>query len=564
MRLVISDNEGAMAVVPLVRDEITIGRKEGNTIRLTERNISRQHCRIRRVSGSFVISDLDSYNGVLVNGQRVAGELPVQPGDEIRVGDYTLLLEAVPRGQAAPEPPAAETIRSAETEADELRTSEPPPRLVVLTAPSAGAEFSLPAQGELRIGRSVDLDIAIDHRSVSREHAKISCADAEIRIVDLGSVNGVIVNGRKVAEAKLAPDDLIELGDIRLRFLGAGQQFVFDPHSVPAATAHKRTIWIAAAITAVAVLAALLVLRSSGGPKRALIGAEMPSSGSTPAAEVTPPTAQVGQAEAAQLEQRAALVEACRKANQAERFAEAIANANAALKLAAEDAEALACANIAAGNHEQEQVSVRARAALEQGDEETAWREVRALTGEGPVARRKDVLETVALAVQTRLRQARELLASDPDEAALVAREAADLALAPEPFRVDARDLATEADVLARSASAARTRRAKIRAEPSETFSAGPRPSATGAQATTGTSPMETASACLVRGDNLCVIRALNNRAGTPQELALLIETFRTMGNVDQAYRNMASYVQRFPAANRAEAYREMLKRAPR
>ena len=40
-KLVIQDDEGKTTVVPLIRDEITIGRKEGNTIRLTERNVSR-------------------------------------------------------------------------------------------------------------------------------------------------------------------------------------------------------------------------------------------------------------------------------------------------------------------------------------------------------------------------------------------------------------------------------------------------------------------------------------------------------------------------------------------
>ena len=47
-KLVIQDDEGKTTVVPLIRDEITIGRKEGNTIRLTERNVSRRHARIGR------------------------------------------------------------------------------------------------------------------------------------------------------------------------------------------------------------------------------------------------------------------------------------------------------------------------------------------------------------------------------------------------------------------------------------------------------------------------------------------------------------------------------------
>ena len=73
-KLVISDDEGKTTVVPLVRDEITIGRKEGNTIRLTERNVSRRHARIHRKSADYVLEDLASYNGIVVNGAR-RGEL---------------------------------------------------------------------------------------------------------------------------------------------------------------------------------------------------------------------------------------------------------------------------------------------------------------------------------------------------------------------------------------------------------------------------------------------------------------------------------------------------------
>jgi Tfp pilus assembly protein PilF len=72
---------------------------------------------------------------------------------------------------------------------------------------------------------------------------------------------------------------------------------------------------------------------------------------------------------------------------------------------------------------------------------------------------------------------------------------------------------------------------------------------------------MDAATACLARGDNACVIRALSGRAQTPQELGLLIETYRAVGDSAQAARYMATYVQRFPTARRAEAYRQMLAR---
>jgi Tfp pilus assembly protein PilF len=69
------------------------------------------------------------------------------------------------------------------------------------------------------------------------------------------------------------------------------------------------------------------------------------------------------------------------------------------------------------------------------------------------------------------------------------------------------------------------------------------------------------ASACLARGDNACVIRALQGKAQSAQELGLLIETYRAMGNTAQAQKNMTLYVQRFPTARRAETYRIMLQR---
>ena len=92
-KLVIADDEGKTTVVPLVRDEITIGRREGNTIRLTERNISRKHAKLRKVDGSYVVEDLSSYNGVKVNGRRIGGEIAIKAGDQIAIGDYQLALQ---------------------------------------------------------------------------------------------------------------------------------------------------------------------------------------------------------------------------------------------------------------------------------------------------------------------------------------------------------------------------------------------------------------------------------------------------------------------------------------
>ena len=93
-KLVIQDDEGKTTVVPLIRDEITIGRKEGNTIRLTERNVSRRHARILRNNGEVQIEDLGSYNGIRVNNARIAERVSLRLSDQVQIGDYKLYLKA--------------------------------------------------------------------------------------------------------------------------------------------------------------------------------------------------------------------------------------------------------------------------------------------------------------------------------------------------------------------------------------------------------------------------------------------------------------------------------------
>ena len=84
-KLTIQDDQGTKPViVHFVRDEYTIGRDEGNAVRLTERNISRHHARVQKASGTWKIQDLGSYNGCYVNGARVVDTQSLQHGDLIQ------------------------------------------------------------------------------------------------------------------------------------------------------------------------------------------------------------------------------------------------------------------------------------------------------------------------------------------------------------------------------------------------------------------------------------------------------------------------------------------------
>lgn len=118
--------------------------------------------------------------------------------------------------EATPSPPSVEA-----TEAMALATPPPEeagatialamPRLLVQTPEGVSQEFQLKAQ-VTTIGRSPRNDICIAEASVSRQHAEIFLSARGYTIRDLGSNNGVFVNGQKVVEQLLASGDVIELG----------------------------------------------------------------------------------------------------------------------------------------------------------------------------------------------------------------------------------------------------------------------------------------------------------------------------------------------------------------
>jgi hypothetical protein len=75
-----------------------------------------------------------------------------------------------------------------------------------------GGEFPLPANKEIVVGRSSELDMVLVEDMVSRRHAKITVTGDQIFIQDLGSTNGTFVNGEKVKRARLNEGDRILVG----------------------------------------------------------------------------------------------------------------------------------------------------------------------------------------------------------------------------------------------------------------------------------------------------------------------------------------------------------------
>ena len=94
------------------------------------------------------------------------------------------------------------------------------PALVGLQGIAAGSTFALTA-GDLTIGRDGESEIVLAENTVSRQHARVQRdARGKWTVMDLGSANGVYVNGMRVQRAILSLGDEIKIGDNYFRFQG--------------------------------------------------------------------------------------------------------------------------------------------------------------------------------------------------------------------------------------------------------------------------------------------------------------------------------------------------------
>lgn len=73
----------------LERERTTIGRSADNKIVLDDKSVSTHHARIDRVKGGFEMIDLDSTNGIKVNGV-LHSQVLLQPGTSYKIGDVVL------------------------------------------------------------------------------------------------------------------------------------------------------------------------------------------------------------------------------------------------------------------------------------------------------------------------------------------------------------------------------------------------------------------------------------------------------------------------------------------
>jgi pSer/pThr/pTyr-binding forkhead associated (FHA) protein len=223
------------------RRPLVIGRHRLAGVRLEDRRVAPFHIHLAPTPSGIRITDLKSSSGVRINDKTVTEAL-LRTGDLIEIGEAHLRFEQT--GEVAPpepEPPEAQQEAQADDLPDIPLTAEldmgdkagagalgaagqaaaaPPverygPGDLVLTAVEGPIQGQFKAIEKPRtiVGRGGVADLVIPDLSVSRKHALIMLSpQGVLEIQDLGSRNGIHVNGRKVTKAALKAGDAIRIG----------------------------------------------------------------------------------------------------------------------------------------------------------------------------------------------------------------------------------------------------------------------------------------------------------------------------------------------------------------
>jgi hypothetical protein len=91
------------------------------------------------------------------------------------------------------------------------------PSLQFTSGPRAGQLIQLTAE-VTTIGTAADATVPLNDSGVSRKHAGIRSSDGVFELADLGSTNGVYVNGERVAKRRLEVGDVIRVGSTEMVF----------------------------------------------------------------------------------------------------------------------------------------------------------------------------------------------------------------------------------------------------------------------------------------------------------------------------------------------------------
>jgi hypothetical protein len=223
-------------VYDIDRPVIRVGRVAEMDIVIDNVSVSRRQAEIERGGNGWVVRDIGSSNGTFVNGERLSGDRPLLPGDEIAIGKYSLFFERVLADDAGPgiAAPAARPApaghdapgRSDATmflrpeEVDQLRKSGAQKRQAHVlweAAGKRGTHYLASEAAAALVGTDELCDLRVPRGT--RHHLLLLRVGQSFEARNLSFWRKMKIGGRAVSRGAIATGDVIEIGGLKLTFM---------------------------------------------------------------------------------------------------------------------------------------------------------------------------------------------------------------------------------------------------------------------------------------------------------------------------------------------------------
>ncbi|MFA4947053.1 MAG: FHA domain-containing protein [Candidatus Krumholzibacteriia bacterium] len=210
-RLVVRLKGRPLKTYPFAGTEISVGRLPENDIVIDNLSVSRKHAVITSRNDGYVLRDLGSKNGTLLNGRPVS-EANLSNGDVIVLGKYEILFQ-IPTLEASHPEDLDQTVviphfRNQAAGAQKPTCAAAPPRLF---RKSAMEEYPLDKE-RIVIGRGKNSDIRLTGIFAPRVTVEVLRKGSEYVLQKIEGRNKVTINGEEMEEKTLEREDLIAIG----------------------------------------------------------------------------------------------------------------------------------------------------------------------------------------------------------------------------------------------------------------------------------------------------------------------------------------------------------------
>ena len=220
--------EGAEILrLALDRSETVVGRGEDAHLLLADEGISRRHAVIRGEQGEWTLENL-SRNGTVVDGKPV-DTAPLKDGARLELGPFKVVFtSAAPVSPDATRTVTRDPTRVLAVEGDGRRIVVERAALEIADGPDKGKRFDVRHERVL-VGKAPGCDVELTDTYVSAQHFRIEHGSTGFRMRDMGSTNGTLVNGMRVADAVLPFGAEIRVGKTVLRFVSRREERSIAP-----------------------------------------------------------------------------------------------------------------------------------------------------------------------------------------------------------------------------------------------------------------------------------------------------------------------------------------------